>query len=272
MNILLLAAIQWTQVGIVVGIFMAVAVVLVTLILVTAKFCKTKSAETVEQILSQLAGANCGGCGSSSCAAFAERLASGKADLSACRVTDEKAKKQIARLLGVSAEKARPTVAVCRCNGGAHTKNDFLYTGAVSCTEQAKLYGGAKACKYGCLGCGDCVRACPEEAISLKEDCAAVNPDRCTSCGVCITVCPKDLFTRIPADAKVYVACSSHERGKSVSDICQNGCIACGKCAKVCPSSAITVRDNLAVIDYEKCIRCGECAKVCPMGTIILRD
>ena len=63
MNEIILAAIQWKQVGIVLGIFAAIAAVLVTLILLVAKFCKTNAEEKVERILEHLAGANCGGCG-----------------------------------------------------------------------------------------------------------------------------------------------------------------------------------------------------------------
>jgi formate hydrogenlyase subunit 6/NADH:ubiquinone oxidoreductase subunit I len=28
------------------------------------------------------------------------------------------------------------------------------------------------------------------------------------------------------------------------------------------------MKDNLAVIDYEKCVNCGKCAEKCPTGTI----
>ncbi len=54
-------------------------------------------------------------------------------------------------------------------------------------------------------------------------------------------------------------------------DVCKYGCIACGKCAKTCPSGAITMVDNLPVIDYGKCIKCGKCAEACPRGTILTR-
>lgn len=264
----LLADIQWSQVGIVLGIFAAIAAVLVVCILLVAKFCKTNADEKVEHILSHLAGANCGGCGCSGCAGFAEKLAKGDAKLSDCHVTEAEEKQKIANVLGVPYEHVKPTVSVCRCSGGLNAKDEFRYTGAVDCAEESKLNGGRKACKYGCLGEGNCVRVCPEEAICLKEERASVNPDRCISCGACILACPKKLFMRIPADAKVYIACSSHDKGKAVLDVCKYGCIACGKCARTCPSGAITMVDNLPVIDYEKCIKCGKCAEVCPRHTI----
>ncbi|MDE6274647.1 MAG: 4Fe-4S binding protein [Clostridiales bacterium] len=267
----LLASIQWDKFGIVIGIFAGIAVVLTICILLVAKFCKVDADQKVESILSHLAGANCGGCGCSGCSGFAEKLAKGEADLGACHVTNADSKKEICDILGVPYADDKPTVSVCKCNGGIHAHNAFEYTGAVDCAEEAKLYGGAKSCKYGCLGDGNCVRICPETAICLKDKCANVDPDHCTSCGSCLNVCPKHLFERIPADAKVYIACSSHDRGKAVMDACEFGCIACGKCAKVCPSGAITMVDNLPVIDYEKCIKCGKCAESCPRHTIQTR-
>ena len=48
-------------------------------------------------------------------------------------------------------------------------------------------------------------------------------------------------------------------------------CIACGKCARTCPSGAITMQDNLPVINYDKCIKCGKCAEACPRHTIKTR-
>jgi NAD-dependent dihydropyrimidine dehydrogenase PreA subunit len=46
-------------------------------------------------------------------------------------------------------------------------------------------------------------------------------------------------------------------------------CTGCGACAGVCPEQAITIRDNLAMIDNNLCTGCGSCAAVCPAGAII---
>ena len=54
-------------------------------------------------------------------------------------------------------------------------------------------------------------------------------------------------------------------------EACENGCIACGKCARTCPAGAITMQDNLPVIDYEVCVNCGKCAEACPRHTIKVR-
>ncbi|MGN0822573.1 MAG: 4Fe-4S binding protein [Candidatus Gallimonas sp.] len=271
MKTLLLQAIQWNQVGVVIGIFAAIALLLIVCILIVAKFCKTNADEKVAKILENLAGANCGGCGCSGCAGFAGKLCAGEANLNDCHVTESDKKAEIARILGIPFAAGKPTVSVCMCSGGLNAKDKYEYVGAVDCAEQAKLSGGAKACKYGCLGNGNCVRVCPEEAIALKHECALVDPDRCISCGACILTCPKTLFARIPADAKIYIACSSHDRGKAVLDVCKYGCIACGKCAKTCPVGAITMLDNLPVVNYDTCIKCGKCAEACPRHTIRTR-
>ena len=40
------------------------------------------------------------------------------------------------------------------------------------------------------------------------------------------------------------------------------------RCKKICPKDAITIENNLAVIDYSKCDACGLCVNVCPKKMI----
>lgn len=262
----------WKTVGIVIGIFAAVALVIVALILIVGKVFKVDVDEKVTKILENLAGANCGGCGCSGCAGFADKLAKGDGDLSACHVTSPEKKAEIAKLLGIELKDEERTVAVVKCNGGNLNAPDaFEYFGNPTCAANASLLGGNKICKYGCLGCGDCKNVCPESAIKLTDKLSVVDPDRCVSCGACITACPKHIIERIPATAPVYVACSSECKGKDVMNSCKVGCIACGLCAKKCPHGAITMVNNLPVFDYTKCTGCKTCVAVCPRHIILER-
>ncbi len=45
-------------------------------------------------------------------------------------------------------------------------------------------------------------------------------------------------------------------------------CTGCGSCSNVCPQGAISIEDNLAVINEGLCVGCGACASVCPTGAI----
>jgi len=45
-------------------------------------------------------------------------------------------------------------------------------------------------------------------------------------------------------------------------------CTGCGSCASACPQEAITIRNNLAMINRDLCIECGRCAAACPSGAI----
>lgn len=41
-----------------------------------------------------------------------------------------------------------------------------------------------------CIGCGKCVRHCPQQALSLHEGKSRVDISRCIGCFECVTVCP----------------------------------------------------------------------------------
>ncbi|MBN2037977.1 MAG: 4Fe-4S binding protein [Chitinispirillaceae bacterium] len=40
-----------------------------------------------------------------------------------------------------------------------------------------------------CVGCGDCVRACPAMAISLEKGKAVIDREKCIGCRMCVVTC-----------------------------------------------------------------------------------
>ena len=118
------------------------------------------------------------------------------------------------------------------------------------------------------MGEGTCVSFCPFYAISVENGVSKVDRALCEACGACVQKCPKELIELIPKSSMVYVACSSKCKGKDVMNTCKVGCIGCGICAKFCPENAITLTNNLPVIDYSKCSGCKTCVLKCPRKCI----
>jgi len=60
----------------------------------------------------------------------------------------------------------------------------------VACNSMNKGPFVKKVCGSGCIGCMLCQRNCPENAISVEDNLAEIDSEKCTACGVCISVCP----------------------------------------------------------------------------------
>lgn len=224
------------------------------------------------ELLSILPGSNCGACGKAGCAGFAEALVKGQALPAGCAVSSVEARKRIARLLGLDSEEKVKTVAVMFCNGGIRAKDKYTYEGIKSCKAATLLFGGHKACSFGCLGMGDCVEVCPFDAIMMGADgLPIIDVKKCTACGKCVKTCPKNLYSLLPLGAGYYVKCSSRDSGSVTAKVCRSGCIACMKCEKACPTGAVKVESSLSKIDPDKCQNIGKCFEVCPTKVIVKR-
>lgn len=250
-------------------VLFALALIFGLLLAFVGKKFAVEEDERIGQVRSKLSGANCGGCGYAGCDAFAKAIVEGKADINNCSATSKENKEAIGEIMGVSVSAEETKIVVC-CHGGTNAKDKYEYMGYGDCRSMELLAGGRKECKWGCLGMGSCVDACPQHAIEVgPEGFTVIDYDKCIACGKCISVCPKAVVKRIPKKAKVFCACSNCLRGaKDVKEKCSVGCLGCGLCAKVCPNGAITMENNLPKFDYDKCTGCGLCADKCPAKTI----
>ncbi|MDO4787689.1 MAG: RnfABCDGE type electron transport complex subunit B [Johnsonella sp.] len=247
-------------VGILIGLMLGVA---------SEKF-KVEVDEKEIKIREALPGNNCGGCGYPGCDGLAKAIAKGEAGVGQCPVGGAPVAAQIAQIMGVSEEAKEKTVAFVKCKGSCDkAAKNYIYTGIMDCNMAMVVPGtGGKACTYGCMGFGSCVKACAFDALHIVDGIALVDKEKCVSCGKCVSACPKKLIELIPYKSRQIVQCVSQDKGKDVKAKCQVGCIGCTMCTKVCQDDAIHMQGNVAKVDYSKCIGCGKCADKCPVKII----
>lgn len=263
MNILgvVLAAVIVGGTGIIIGFFLGIA----------GEKLKVEVDPREEAITGVLPGNNCGGCGYAGCSGLAAAIVKGEAETGGCPVGGGPVAAKVAEIMGMEAGETVRKVAFVKCGGTCEkAKKDYEYYGEEDCSMLAFVpNGGPKSCNYGCLGFGNCVKACPFDAIHVADGIAVVDKEACKACGKCIAACPKHLIELVPYEAKHVVQCASKNKGKDVMAACSVGCIGCRLCEKNCPEGAVTVEDNIAHIDQEKCTGCGICAQKCPKKIIL---
>lgn len=249
------------------GVVAGIALILGILLALISHFFAAKENGKMKAVRACLPGVNCGACGFKGCDDYAAAVAEGTAKPNLCVPGAETTAQELSAVLGIEVETPEDVVAFVHCNGNCEaTTRKADYTGIPTCKAAAMIYAGPDACRFGCLGLGDCAAACPAGAICLKDGIAHIDTERCLGCGLCQTICPKHLISMIPQETTDVVMCNNREKGADARKNCKNACIGCKKCEKVCPNGAVTVENNLAKIDYSKCVGCGACAQACPTG------
>ena len=230
----------------------------------------------IDEVQALLPAANCGGCGFAGCRNLAEAIVKSESfEGLNCLVGGASVMGDIASILGRTPPVSDPKVAVLKCNGSPEYRpRTTVYNGAADCRIVHGLYAGETDCSYGCLGYGDCERACAFDALHINQVSLLpeISDEKCTSCGACVKACPRSLIElrkKAKKDRKIYVACSNCDKGGPARRACKVACIGCGKCVKVCAFDAITLENNLAYIDAGKCTFCRKCAGECPTNAII---
>ena len=237
----------------------------------------------VGQVEELLPGANCGGCGFPGCHGMADACVKAKDATNSlgtlfCPVGGNDVMANVASTLGLEAGSAEPKLAVVRCNGNICARPKVaVYDGAKSCAVAAATFSGETGCVFGCVGLGDCVKSCQFDAIHMNVETGLpeVDETKCVACGACAKACPKFVIEirkkssmKSPTPKRVWVSCVNKDKGATARKACSSACIGCGKCQKVCKFEAITVENNVALIDNEKCKACGMCVSECPTGAI----
>ncbi len=262
MDIIILAILAVTVIGVICAVMLAVA----------SKVMAVKTDERVSALREALPGANCGACGYPGCDGYATALADGSVKTNLCIPGGDTVGQQLSSILGVTFESVEEKIAVVHCIGDCGATSDRVnYQGVETCAA-AKILGGKGACSDGCIGFGDCAAVCPSGAICMEKGIARVDTRKCTGCGICVGTCPNKIITLERDTIKTAVLCTGRDKGAVTRKKCTKGCIACKRCVQECPVQAIIIENNLAVIDYAICSDCGRCSEVCPVKCISLYD
>ena len=76
----------------------------------------------------------------------------------------------------------------------------LIYIGEKNCWLFHENYTSEYKNPKICIGFGDCVKVCPQEAIKIVGNRAVVS-ENCDGCGKCLDFCPEKLISLVPVDS-----------------------------------------------------------------------
>jgi electron transport complex protein RnfB len=244
-------------------------------LLIASEKLKVVQDERIERVAAALPNINCGACGFAGCQDYAKMVVADATLLGRCFPGGSKTMGKIAEILNLQISNSHaPKRPIVHCKAKKDDKTSFAkYEGILTCTA-ANALANVQACKFGCMGFGDCKASCKFGAIHIIDGLATINYEKCTGCGACSKACPRNLIEMVPFTHNIMmtVACRSQENGKDTRAFCKVGCIACKLCTK--QTDAFEMTGNLARMNYAK-YQPGEsfetAMKKCPTGVIVYR-
>ena len=231
---------------------LVIGTVFAIVLLIASNLLKVEVDPKVEQVQEFLPGVDCGACGFAGCLSYAKAVVNDPDLLGMCAPGGNETSEGIAHVLNLQmSDSGTPSRPVVHCQAAIEDKNFYaMYTGIESCTA-ANAGANVQACRFGCLGYGDCTGVCRFNALHIVDGLATVDYEKCTGCGGCIKACPRSIISMVPfAESNVLVvACRSEENGRNTRQMCRVGCIGCKMCTK--QSEQFSMNGNVAVLDYE---------------------
>lgn len=99
-------------------------------------------------------------------------------------------------------------VVLCSCDKHISSSHFMKNTSSQSCAVIAAEYSSLSDCPFMCIGKGDCISSCPQNAILIKNETAVIS-NLCIGCGNCISACPKGIISMIDKRIEKTVICSN---------------------------------------------------------------
>ena len=119
---------------------------------IASKVFAVKTDPRLEPLIEALPGANCGGCGYSGCAGYAQAVLEGKARIGKCAAGGKECADAMAKIMGQEPVEMERMVAVVMCSG-VDAVPKGVYEGLHDCISASRVAGkGPMLCEYGCLG------------------------------------------------------------------------------------------------------------------------
>jgi electron transport complex protein RnfB len=254
---------------------LVLAVIFAIALLIASEKLKVTVDPKIDQVHQILPHLDCGACGFPGCSQYAKAVIDNPELIGSCSPGGPKVADAIGSVLNLQTSKSGPLKRpIVHCRARTEDKTFYaVYQGIPTCTS-ANALANVQACKFGCLGFGDCVRACKFDALHIIDGLAVVDYVKCTGCAACSRACPRNIIEMVPfgSENMMTVACSSRETGKVTRSMCAVGCIACGICAK--QTDLFKVENNLARLDYikyEPSPQSEAAMAKCPTGVIVCR-
>lgn len=254
-----------------IGFLLSLASCLAVVLAIANSKLKVFEDPRIDVVNDMLPGANCGACGFPGCRGFAEKVVNGEVQPSGCPVGGALTAGAVADFLGVEAGEAVKKTARLLCAGGSDVAAQTAeYAGYPTCRAASIVGGGGKACRYGCMGYGDCKDVCTFDAIVMSPSgLPIIDVEKCTSCGDCVKICPKNVLEILPLDQKLLVQCKSELEGDEMLEQCTVACTACGRCVADAPQGLLKMKNNLPVINNELLgLQTKAAILRCPTGAI----